>query len=94
MRTEEDTETLQRCRSEIDALNALLLDLVEARGRLVETIADVKRRHGIRIHDPDREDSMLAAVLARASGPFSHDQIERVFRCVFEVSRELASRGP
>lgn len=38
-----------------------LLDLLEARGRLVEAIAEVKRRRGIRIHDPDCEDAMLAA---------------------------------
>lgn len=91
LRTKQDTDTLLRSRSEIDRLNTQLLDLLEARGRLVESIAALKRRHGIQIHDPDREGAMLAAMLARTSGPFSREQVARVFRCIFEVSRELAS---
>jgi 3-deoxy-7-phosphoheptulonate synthase/chorismate mutase len=78
---------------EIDGLNAQLLDLLEARGRLVEKIAELKKRHGIQVHDPDREGAMLAAVLARATSPFSREQIARVFQCILEVSRECAKRN-
>jgi chorismate mutase / prephenate dehydratase len=90
LRTNEVTDELLRRRGDIDALNAQLLRLLEARGRLVESIAVFKGRHGIPIHDPDREDGMLAAVLDRATGPFSREQVARVFRCNFAVSRELA----
>jgi 3-deoxy-7-phosphoheptulonate synthase/chorismate mutase len=85
-------DQLLRWRAEINDLNARLLDLLEARGRLVESIAALKRHHRVEIHDPDRENAMLAAVLARTTGPFSNDQVARVFRCIFDVSRELASR--
>jgi 3-deoxy-7-phosphoheptulonate synthase / chorismate mutase len=85
--------TLARCRADIDNLNARLLELLEARGRIVETIAAAKRLHVVRIHDPQREDAMLEDLLARATGPYSPSQIERVFRCIFEVSRELACRA-
>lgn len=93
MPTDEDTGALLRHRREIDEVNAQLLELLERRGRIVGRIAILKRRHGIQIHDPDREDAMLAAVLARATGPFSRAQITRVFRCIFEVSREHANNA-
>jgi 3-deoxy-7-phosphoheptulonate synthase / chorismate mutase len=87
--TDAATKTLLGCRAELDELNVRLLDLLEARGRVVETIAALKRQHGIEIYDPRRETAMLDHVLGRANGPFSPDQLERVFRRIFEVSREL-----
>jgi len=76
-------------RAVIDRLNRELLALLEARGRAVELIMKLKKESGFAISDPGREERMLAGLRAAVQGPYTPEQIERVYRCIFEISREL-----
>lgn len=83
--------SLERLRADIDFLNSELLRVLEARGRTVQAIMLLKRTLNVPAYDPQREQEMLAQLLARTSGPYSVAQITQIFQSIFEASRELGS---
>jgi 3-deoxy-7-phosphoheptulonate synthase/chorismate mutase len=90
MRTfESDKAQVARLRIRIDRLNIQLLRLLESRARLVRTIMAVKRRVGAGRIDRAREDQMIRALLGESRGVLSPHDLERLFRCLFRVSRGL-----
>jgi len=58
---------IDELRSEVDAIDDDLLDLLERRARLVRTIAAEKQALGLAVHDPERERAVLARLEARAA---------------------------
>ena len=86
---EDRTAALVRWREKIDALNLQLLALLETRGRAVESIMALKQDLGVDSYDPNRERAMLAMIESHVTGPYSREQIGRVFPAIFEISREL-----
>ena len=87
--TDEQPDALGIHRTQIDALNVQLLRLLELRGQVVASVMEWKRERGISAHDPQREEAMLASLCGQIQGPYSAGQIERIFSCIFEVSRAL-----
>lgn len=87
--TESATAALTLWREKIDALNLQLLGLLETRGRAVESIMALKQELGTDSYDPNRESAMLAMIESQVAGPYTRDQVGRVFRTIFEISREL-----
>lgn len=80
--------TLAQLRHEMDALNAQLVELLHARGRLCRAIGAWKARHGHAAADPAREDAMLAALLQETPADgYSRVQVEAILRAVFAASR-------
>lgn len=78
-----------RLRTRMDRLNVRLLRLLESRARLVRTIMAAKRRLGIGPVDRGREDHMIRALLEESRGVLSPEDLERLFRCLFRISRGL-----
>jgi 3-deoxy-7-phosphoheptulonate synthase/chorismate mutase len=87
--TETATAALTLWREKIDALNLQLLALLENRGRAVDSIMALKQDLGVDTYDPNRESAMLAMIESQVAGPYSREQVGRVFRTIFEISREL-----
>jgi len=85
-------QSLAALRHEIDSLNAEILAQLQRRARAVIEIARVKREQGLEGHDPGREEEMLHALLAQASGPFGPDEIKEVFKAIFRASLDLQER--
>ncbi|MBM3974500.1 MAG: chorismate mutase [Planctomycetes bacterium] len=80
--------TLAQLRHEMDALNARLVELLHARGRLCRAIGAWKARHGVAAADPAREAAMLAALLQETPADgYSRPQVEAILRAVFAASR-------
>jgi len=79
-----------RLRTRMDRLNVRLLRLLESRATLVRTIMAVKKRVGVGRIDRAREDHMIRALLEESRGVLSPEDLERLFRCLFRISRGLA----
>jgi chorismate mutase len=88
---EADTERIAALRSNLDRINAQLLELIEARGVLVHEIMDIKERLGWPAHDPDREQGMLNALLRHAADVYPKAALKEVFGAIFAASRALAN---
>ncbi len=82
-------DALERMRRDVSKVNLEILRLLAQRGRLVLQIAELKRRLGMQLADPVREQEMLAELAASNPGPYTDEMIAAIYREVFKVSREL-----
>jgi len=75
---------LEGLRKQIDALDAQLVELLNARARVVVEIGKLKQQNNAPIYAPDREKAVLEKVRALNKGPLPD-------RCMEAVYRELMS---
>jgi len=79
-----DSAALERFRQQIDTLDAQLVELLNARARVVVEIGKLKQQNNVPIYAPDREKAVLEKVRAFNRGPLPD-------RCLEAVYRELMS---
>ena len=83
---------LDALRAEVERTNFELLELLSRRGKLVLDIQRVKTREEIPTFLPEREQKMLADLVAANPGPFSSGAVRRLFQEIFRASVELMDR--
>lgn len=89
------TLALADLRSQIDALNDEFVALVSRRAIVVEHIAELKRSAGLGMHDPDRERTMCARLVAKNPGPLADDALAHLIEELVRTCRghmELVGR--
>mgnify|MGYP003593137838 FL=1 len=87
-------DELAGLRREIDAVNGELLDLLARRGELVRRLAALAARGQAPAgRDAAREAEMLARLRAENPGPYTGEEVEAVFRALFEASLALKRRA-
>ncbi len=84
---------LTHLRDEIENINFTLLELLSHRAKLVTDIQQIKSSAGISTFLPEREQQMLAQLVARNCGPFSDETIRHLFKEVFRASVSLMEEG-
>ena len=80
-------ERLLEIRAEIDAIDAELAALFERRMDIVSEVAIIKRKAGLPIYDPSREDAVVAQGRARVSSQYA-DKMEQFLRELMRLSKE------
>src|SRR5208282_1397397 len=78
------TDPLENLRQQIDRLDAQIVELLNARARVVVEVGKVKQSIGDPIYAPDREKAVLDKVRKLNAGPLPN-------RCLEAVYRELMS---
>ena len=76
-------------RQRIDALNLKLVDLLNERARCALEIAEFKKKLGLPVHDPKREQEVLEKVSAHNGGPLTDEALRGIFRCIMAEHRKL-----
>lgn len=76
-------------RQAIDAIDAEILTLLNARSRAVQHIGELKKISGKAVKDPKREQAILDRLTALSNGPLSKDGIEEIWQTIFAVSRKM-----
>ncbi|HZD52393.1 MAG TPA: chorismate mutase [Woeseiaceae bacterium] len=89
-----DIRLLEPLRSELDAINLQLLERLEARGRLVREVLAVKRRLGVSVYDPEREQTMIEELLRCSADVYPRSALVRIFSAIFSASRALMAEAP
>lgn len=82
-------ETIQALRTQIDALNLQLLELLSKRAELAEEIGELQTKMGVSHYDPVREGEMLEALVAANRGPFADSVVKGLFKAIFQASMQL-----
>ncbi|ERI04087.1 bifunctional 3-deoxy-7-phosphoheptulonate synthase/chorismate mutase [Aneurinibacillus aneurinilyticus] len=82
-------EKLEQLRSDLDAVNLQLLELINRRAELVQEIGKVKLKQGINRFDPERERQMLNLIVENNKGPFKDSAIQHLFKQIFKASLDL-----
>lgn len=80
---------IHEIRDRIDLLDDELLRIFNERSALAVKIGEIKKREGLRIYDPTREQSIFQRVQANNPGPLDDQAIVRLFERVIDESRSL-----
>ena len=82
-------EKIQTLRSQIDALNLRLLELLSQRASVAEAIGELQTAQGVTHYHPMREQQMLEVLVAANKGPFSDSTVKSLFKQIFQASMQL-----
>lgn len=89
MTQEEALRQLAEQRDKIDALDVQILELFNARARIVEKIGAIKKEMTMAIYEPKREDAVFRNVLDHNHGPLSEGAVRRMFERIIDEMRTL-----
>lgn len=81
--------TLDEIRVHIDALDSQLLDLLSQRADLVHEVGVVKKRDGLQIYAPEREDALLKKLVAMNQGRLPERSIRAIYREIMSAALAL-----
>lgn len=74
-------------REQIDAIDQQIVQLVRRRLELVLKVGEIKRVHGVRVYDPERERRILEELARAAQPPLKPETVRRIFERIIDESR-------
>src|SRR6476660_10493623 len=89
--TANGNKSLDDWRSQIDALDAELLRLLNQRAAIACEIATVKVASGLPAYDGNRENQVLARVAEKNMGPLDRQGVTAIFRAIILETRRLGT---
>ncbi len=84
-----DEDEFADWRSRIDALDLQLITLLNRRATCAIEIGRVKRRLGLAIYDPEREEVIVDTMLKVNCGPLDSTGVRRLFERIIDESRRI-----
>jgi chorismate mutase-like protein len=82
-------EKLEDCRRRIDAVDLMILELLNRRTAIVEEIGRIKQNLTLPIYEPKREDQVFENVTSNNKGPLAADAVHRVFERIIDEMRTV-----
>ena len=79
---------LSEIRTEIDAIDAQIVELYETRMKLTSEVADYKIETGKQIFDKEREESKLERLKSMAGSEFTRHGICELFEQIMSMNRK------
>lgn len=76
-------------RQQIDAIDARLVELLNARAACAVEIGRLKELAGLPVYQPAREAEVLEHVRAANTGPLDHAAMTRLFERVIDEARRI-----
>jgi|SRR5579862_7911400 len=89
MTPEEAASQILESRQKIDALDRQLVELLNERTRMVESIGQAKQSLDLPVKEPSREDDVFRNILGHNTGPIPGDALKRIFERIIEEMRDL-----
>lgn len=80
---------LDEIREKIDAIDAQLLVLLNARADLVHAVGELKKAGGLAIYAPEREEALLQRLVARSEGRLPEKSIRAIYREIMSAALAL-----
>ncbi len=81
--------TLQELRQKIDAIDTELLRLLNERADVVHEVGVIKKRDGLEIYAPEREDALLKSLVAKSVGRLPEKSIRAIYREIMSAALAL-----
>lgn len=76
-------------RIKIDSLDEQIVKLLNKRVDLANTIGSVKRKLGLPVYVPEREDEVIQNIQKMNSGPLSSEALKRLYERIIDETRRL-----
>lgn len=80
-------------RDKIDVVDRKLIELLNERARCVLAMAPLKKRAGVPIYEPKREEKVFENIAAHNGGPLGPEAVRRIFERIIDEMRSI-QRGP
>ena len=80
---------LDDIRKNIDEIDGQLLDLLSDRADLVHQVGEVKKRDGLQIYAPEREEALLRRLIERNQGRLPEKSIRAIYREIMSAALAL-----
>ena len=80
---------LDDIRRQIDTIDQELLDLLNRRADLVHEVGVVKKRDGLQIYAPEREEALLRRLISMNQGRLSETSIRAIYREIMSAALAL-----
>lgn len=81
--------SLSDIRKKIDALDDKLLELLNARADLVHEVGELKKRDGVAIYAPEREEQLLRSLVKKNKGRLPEIAVRAIYREIMSASFAL-----
>ena len=81
--------SLNEIRNHIDTIDKQLLDLLSQRADLVHEVGLIKKRDGLQIYAPDREDALLRKLVEMNKGRLPEKSIRAIYREIMSAALAL-----
>ena len=82
-------EQLPELRQKISANSIEILDLLNRRAELALQVLAEKRRLGLPIFDPQREEHLLTEITTQNQGPLPDAMVAELFQLIIKTSRKF-----
>jgi chorismate mutase len=76
-------------RDEIDRIDEVLVQLLNERAKAATEIGHIKRKFGLPVYVPSREEDVIRHVTSKNPGPLGNNAIRRLFERIIDESRRL-----
>lgn len=83
---------LSGLRARIDTVDKKIVDLLNKRLGYVVEIGKIKRGHGQKILDSEREKAVLDAIAGYNKGPLSTQTLVSIFKSIMREARDLEEK--
>ena len=83
---------IEDLRAHINSIDDELLKLLLQRFDVVKKIGAIKGELEIKIVDSSREEEIINRLSLRSAGKINRDDIESIFRPIYEVSKKLQAK--
>ena len=81
--------SLDSIREQIDALDTALLKLLNERADLVHQVGEIKKKDGIELYAPVREESLFKGLAEKSEGRLTEDSIRAIYREIMSAALSL-----
>lgn len=82
-------EDMHPWRERIDVLDRAILQIMNERVRCANVIGGIKKKLGLPVYVPSREEEVIRNVIAGNAGPLSDAAVRRLFERVIDETRSL-----
>lgn len=80
---------LTEIRQQIDTIDDQLIALLNDRAELVHEVGEIKKKDGLEIYAPEREEQLLQALVAKSKGRLPEKSIRAIYREIMSAALAL-----
>ena len=80
---------IAKLRDKIDEIDRKMVQLINQRAVYADQIGDIKRKLGLPVYVPEREEQVIENVKKNNPGPLSAEAIARIYERIIDESRRL-----
>lgn len=84
-----DERDMDPWRERIDVLDRALLQIMNERVKCANAIGAIKKKLGMPVYVPSREEEVLRNAMTGNTGPLSDDAVRRLFERIIDETRSL-----